>query len=830
MGKAPKSKSMPHGPMRAATRNGMVLGLGLGLACAISACEPGPIETEPAAGPALESVMVHLLDRGRVEGRFAGGAARFAASGVLAELGFVRVGLRIDGEAPALRWRALDLEEGAWSDAQPVELTWSEPPLHVARIDLRRPAAELELIGQEGIDALSVELIRPIRGDLGPASSGPATPPQARAEPYGVAQFAVAPRDLVIPRAEWGADGPDRICGDVVAPYRISIHHTASPDSDGGDAAARMRQMQSYHMDVRGWCDIGYHFVVAQSGQIYQGRSDERRPGAHVGGENSGNVGISMIGNFEEQAVGAAQLDATVAIVRWLHETYDISLDRTAVRGHREWPGQSTSCPGANMVARLDELVQRANHGAPVDPPDAAPVNPPAGRAELAVRWVSPPADLLTQGTSAGVPDALPDQTVQVEAILTNLTGGVIRGVELGYAMAEPGVSAVDYTIFSDHPTGDRRTWVVNDADAAPNNPPKANMGARGALSLYAFSNGESKRVLIDLRVGQYADVWRPWLRVWVRHIDELYADQMDWDQPPATNHFGGLLQGAVHLDVLSPDTWLFAGDDPQEVEGWSQCSARQADIDTVSHSVGDGTLRAHVVGDNPCLASPPWTSIDASLWDTLVLETQGQDGPHLKSVWWSRDGEVFEAARQIRFEARGDGEQHAYVIAVGDHPDWTGRVTRLRLDPFDGWPEGITPPPVPNGAYGIDSIFLQSAARGATSSPHVDYDHAPPVVVAGGSGPVGPAPDDAGPIQAWPDGGPVPPVPQRDALGPPTAGDRDASRPTTWDGGVGGGGHQSTEAADEGCHCAASHRPTGGPMALGLLALALWLRRRRAA
>jgi len=170
----------------------------------------------------------------------------------------------------------------------------------------------------------------------------------------------VAPSSMVTSRSDWQATDPSKVCGNVVAPYRMTIHHTYSPSDDGGDAAQRMRQMQNYHINTNGWCDIGYHFVVAQSGEIFQGRSHSDRPAAHVGGENSGNVGISMIGDYTTSGPPQIQLDGVVDMVAWVHDEHGVDIDDDAVKGHREWPGQSTSCPGDSGLAELDDILADA--------------------------------------------------------------------------------------------------------------------------------------------------------------------------------------------------------------------------------------------------------------------------------------------------------------------------------------------------------------------------------------------------------------------------------------------------------------------------------------
>ncbi len=47
----------------------------------------------------------------------------------------------------------------------------------------------------------------------------------------------------------------------------------------------------------------------------------------------------------------------------------------------------------------------------------------------------------------------------------------------------------------------------------------------------------------------------------------------------------------------------------------------------------------------------------------------------------WQREDSTNEVAQTLEFEVLGDGALHTYELAVGDHPEWKGLITRLRLD-----------------------------------------------------------------------------------------------------------------------------------------------------
>lgn len=617
---------------------------------------------------------------------------------------FRHIGLLLDGLDP----RALELRtrsvEGVWSVWRPIELTWSEGLHHVGRALLLEPSVEVELRGGDGLTSVSAQLYD--QWPQQPNRLARDLPLVALPSRDGVRVQALAPANLVIPRAEWGARDPGKICGDVVAPYRMSIHHTASPDSDGGDPAARMRQMQAYHIDSNGWCDIGYHFVVSQSGKLYQGRSDEQRPGAHVGNQNAGNIGISFIGNYQVDQPPQAQLDAAASLMKWVKDTYNIPWDRDAIRGHRQWPGQSTSCPGDNLLAKIDDLMAKATDSAPKTYPVEVKVNYLGAALK----------DQHNQGTSAALKDVLPGDTFQAELSISNRSDTALRAVKLGYWFEQPFISATGYTIQTDHPAKDGKTWMTNDADAAPENPAKESMGQSGELVMYAFGPGETKRVLVELRAEEYslglAD--HPDVRMWVKHIEDLYGEQAEFNQPPAINKTGDQpLQAYAQLDVLDSDQWQFDGGEELDTESWSECDPG-AQADQLINNTQEGALSLHVTGDDSCLLSPSWTKVDADRYDQLVLRLRAHDGQHALALYWAKDGEPLSETRKLRILGKGDGQFNTYVIPMSAHEAWSGTIKTLRIDPL----EGAKPKAEASGWYDIDAIFFQSSADKTTSAP----------------------------------------------------------------------------------------------------------------
>jgi hypothetical protein len=178
------------------------------------------------------------------------------------------------------------------------------------------------------------------------------------------------PSDLpIVPREAWGARSPNhaarnelgfyapqnpfgwRDYGDAYPDiYRtLVVHHSVIYRLDD---RTTLHDVQNLHMDDREWADVGYHFLVGQDGQIYEGRSLRVR-GVHVGGFNTGSVGVCLLGDFTSSEPPAAQLDGLLRLGRWLMA----QLPLTHLAGHREF-NSDTQCPGARLYALLDALAQ----------------------------------------------------------------------------------------------------------------------------------------------------------------------------------------------------------------------------------------------------------------------------------------------------------------------------------------------------------------------------------------------------------------------------------------------------------------------------------------
>lgn len=150
----------------------------------------------------------------------------------------------------------------------------------------------------------------------------------------------------IISRDSWGARRTSSSSYIRVPVPNIYIHHTVTnPCSSFSECISRMKQIQNYHMDNRGYADVGYSFLVGEDGKIYAGRG-WGRVGAHTEGYNSRGFGISFIGNFMTLAPNTLALNAAKALIQCGINNGKISTSYD-LYGHRDL--KATACPGDKL-------------------------------------------------------------------------------------------------------------------------------------------------------------------------------------------------------------------------------------------------------------------------------------------------------------------------------------------------------------------------------------------------------------------------------------------------------------------------------------------------
>lgn len=162
------------------------------------------------------------------------------------------------------------------------------------------------------------------------------------------------------------------------ATNRIIIHHTGGADID-----AYAEQIHQWHLQA-GYSGIGYHFVIRKNGDIERGRP-VWAVGSHAYGNNFDSIGIHLSGDFTYNTPTKEQIESCALLIANLSESYNITLDRKHILGHRETI--ETACPGNMLFNLLDVIVGKANWyrynnadviDYPAEPPKVT-LNPRAG-------------------------------------------------------------------------------------------------------------------------------------------------------------------------------------------------------------------------------------------------------------------------------------------------------------------------------------------------------------------------------------------------------------------------------------------------------------------
>lgn len=164
----------------------------------------------------------------------------------------------------------------------------------------------------------------------------------------------------VLPRSQWASAQPIPTRMNRMTPiHAITVHHdgmSAFGATDERSTISRLESIRRFHRDNRGWGDIGYHYIIDRAGRTWEGRPITYQ-GAHVSNHNEGNIGVMLLGNFDQQSPSPRQLEALNANLSLLMRTHRLSLSN--VTTHREWESARTACPGTALQTHMDAVRRR---------------------------------------------------------------------------------------------------------------------------------------------------------------------------------------------------------------------------------------------------------------------------------------------------------------------------------------------------------------------------------------------------------------------------------------------------------------------------------------
>lgn len=150
-----------------------------------------------------------------------------------------------------------------------------------------------------------------------------------------------------VSRSQWGAR-PARSTTPIAHPTRGIANHYEGPrmgSFDHSTCAGRVKGIQNFHMDSRGWADIAYSALVCPHGWVYEGRGPNYRTAAN--GTNDGNAGYLAVCYLsgEGDPLTDAAKQGFIDCHAWLERN---GAGRSNV-GHRDL--FSTACPGEAVYA-----------------------------------------------------------------------------------------------------------------------------------------------------------------------------------------------------------------------------------------------------------------------------------------------------------------------------------------------------------------------------------------------------------------------------------------------------------------------------------------------
>lgn len=244
-------------------------------------------------------------------------------------------------------------------------------------------------------------------------------------------------------RSAWGADESLRFNADgtlkqapaYATTKKLVVHHTDTTNADP-DPAATIRAIYRYHVVTQGWADIGYNFLVDESGRTWEGRwsrayaagtspsgDDELGrgiTGSHTAGWNTGTVGVALLGSLVDRNAAPAARSALVDLLAWESERNGLDPQASTpytnpvsgavttapnIAGHRDYV--ATECPGGTFYAGLPQLradVAVRLSGTPAPPADTtAPTTPTgvsaaSGPKRITLAWTASTDDVGVTG------------------------------------------------------------------------------------------------------------------------------------------------------------------------------------------------------------------------------------------------------------------------------------------------------------------------------------------------------------------------------------------------------------------------------------------------
>lgn len=242
-----------------------------------------------------------------------------------------------------------------------------------------------------------------------------------------------------VTRSEWGArpekshtalDHAEGVTCHWEGPTMGVFPHTS--------CASKVRGIQAFHMDTRGWSDIAYTAIVCPHGYVFEGRWAGKRTAAQ--GTNDGNdrsLAVCFLsGSGDPWPESARAGFAEVIFVLRAFKACGNTL-----WAHRDW--HTTQCPGDAITADVrDGDIARRSTPAPTPPKPQVDLSPVGVKAHMLELGRTAPTQDVKRAQV--ILKAHFGQTIPVTGTYDSATADAVKNVQRFFSLHDDGIVGTD--------------------------------------------------------------------------------------------------------------------------------------------------------------------------------------------------------------------------------------------------------------------------------------------------------------------------------------------------------------------------------------------------